>query len=47
MSEPEAGYHLEFVATAAGLSTALHRLLDRYGVTAGTGPSQIGLCCLY
>src|SRR5690606_36827515 len=35
MTEPDAGYHLEFVAARRSLSKALHQLPWRYGVTAG------------
>lgn len=35
ISEPEAGYHLEFVATKPELAAILQHLLVRYGVSAG------------
>lgn len=35
VNEPDAGYHLEFVAARRSSSRVLQDLLDRYGVTAG------------
>lgn len=35
ISEPEAGYHLEFVASGPAQAETLQRLLARYGVSAG------------
>jgi len=40
ISEPEAGYHLEFVAGTPGQAETLRGLLARYGVAAGMAPRK-------